>query len=105
MGKAHTDDEVVTKIKPKLDLQEPSLYRVVYLNDELTSFEFVIESLMTIFDHDEDSAIAVAGAIHEKGSAVAAVLIHELAEQKGLEVTTLARNNGFPLRVKIEQDV
>jgi ATP-dependent Clp protease adapter protein ClpS len=33
-----------------------------------------------------------------------AVLPYELAEQKGIEVTMLARNNGFPLQVKIEQD-
>jgi len=104
MGKAHTDDEVVTRIKPKLHIPEPSLYRVIYLNDEQTSFEFVIESLMTVFDHSDESAISIAGAIHEHGSAVVAVLIYELAEQKGVEVTTLARNNGFPLRVKIEQD-
>lgn len=104
MGKAHADDDVITKIKPKLDISEPNLYRVIYLNDEQTSFEFVIDSLMTVFNHDEDSAIAVAGQVHEQGSAVAAVLVYELAEQKGLEVTTLARNNGYPLRIKIEED-
>ena len=42
--------------------------------------------------------------VHEEGSAVVAVLPYELAEQKGIEVTLLARNNGFPLQVKIEQD-
>jgi ATP-dependent Clp protease adapter protein ClpS len=42
--------------------------------------------------------------VHEEGSAVVAVLPYEMAEQKGIEVTLLARNNGFPLQVKIEQD-
>jgi ATP-dependent Clp protease adapter protein ClpS len=40
--------------------------------------------------------------IHEDGSAVVATLPYEMAEQKGIEVTLLARNNGFPLNVKLE---
>jgi ATP-dependent Clp protease adapter protein ClpS len=35
---------------------------------------------------------------------VVAVMPYEIAEQKGVEVTMLARNNGFPLQVKIESD-
>jgi ATP-dependent Clp protease adapter protein ClpS len=42
--------------------------------------------------------------IHHEGSAVVATLSYELAEQKGIEVTVLARNHGFPLAVKIEQE-
>ena len=40
--------------------------------------------------------------IHEEGSGTAAILPYEMAEQKGVEVTQLARNNGFPLQVKLE---
>jgi ATP-dependent Clp protease adapter protein ClpS len=29
---------------------------------------------------------------------------YEMAEQKGVEVTMLARNNGFPLVVKLEPE-
>jgi ATP-dependent Clp protease adaptor protein ClpS len=43
--------------------------------------------------------------IHEKGSAVVAVLPYEMAEQKGVEVTVMARGAGFPLQVKLEPDV
>jgi ATP-dependent Clp protease adapter protein ClpS len=42
--------------------------------------------------------------IHEKGSAVVAVLPHEVAEQKGIEVTLDAHSRGFPLKVKIESE-
>jgi ATP-dependent Clp protease adapter protein ClpS len=42
--------------------------------------------------------------VHEDGSAIVAVLPYEMAEQKGVEVTQLARNNGFPLAVKLEPD-
>jgi ATP-dependent Clp protease adapter protein ClpS len=42
--------------------------------------------------------------IHAEGSGVIAVYPFEIAEQKGIEATVLARNNGFPLQVKLEVD-
>ena len=66
--------------------------------------EFVIESLKAIFDYEHDAAEEITVKVHEDGSAIVAVLPYEMAEQKGIEVTLLARNNGFPLQVKIEQD-
>ncbi len=42
--------------------------------------------------------------IHQQGSSIVAVLPFELAEQKGLEVTTMARNQGYPLQIRIEAD-
>jgi len=91
------------KIVPKTDLAEPSLFNVIYVNDDKTTMEFVVESLKAIFDYDEESAVALANRIHEEGSGVVATLPYEMAEQKGIEATLLARNNGFPLSVKLEQ--
>ena len=98
------DPKVVTKIKPKSDILEPVRYNVIYINDEITTQEFVIETLKVIFHYDDGGAEAITLKVHEEGSAVVAVLPYELAEQKGIEVTMLARNNGFPLQVKIEED-
>jgi ATP-dependent Clp protease adaptor protein ClpS len=104
MSKTKTDAVVRNRIEPKLNIPEPPEYRVIYINDEQTSMEFVIETLKVIFNYDEGAAEAITVRVHEEGSAVVAVLPYELAEQKGIEVTLLARNNGFPLQVKIEQD-
>lgn len=100
MGKA------ITKVKPEpnLALKEPPMYRVIYINDNVTTMEFVIETLVTIFNHSEESAAEITQNIHDNGSGIAAVLPYEMAEQKGVEVTQLARNNGFPLIVKLEPD-
>jgi len=91
-------------IEPKINIPEPSNYRVIYINDDVTTQEFVIETLKVVFGYDEGGAEALTFRVHEEGSAVVAVLPFEIAEQKGIEVTVLARNNGFPLQVKIEQD-
>lgn len=94
--------EVRTKIKPNLKISEPSLYKVVYINDDVTTMEFVVQSLMEVFGYAVDVAINICEKIHENGSAVVAVLPYEIAEQRGIEVTQAARNNGFPLQIKLE---
>lgn len=97
--------EVNTKIKPNLGLQEPPLFRIVYLNDDRTSMEFVINSLIDYFEYTNDTATQITVDIHEKGSAIVAVLPYEIAEQKGIEVTLEARAQGFPLQVKVEAEL
>ncbi|HET8688405.1 MAG TPA: ATP-dependent Clp protease adaptor ClpS [Methanosarcina sp.] len=92
------------RIQPKLNIPEPPQYRVIYINDETTTQEFVVETLKIIFNYDEGAAITITMKVHEEGSAVVAVLPYEIAEQKGIEVTMLARSNNFPLQVKIEPD-
>lgn len=96
--------DIIAKIKPNLKLSEPPFYKVFYVNDDVTTMEFVVESLMQYFHHDEESAITLTTTIHNDGSAVVAVLPYEIAEQKGCEVTIEARRQGYPLQVKIESE-
>jgi ATP-dependent Clp protease adaptor protein ClpS len=100
--------KAVTRVKPtpnpNLNLAEPPMYRVIYINDSVTTMEFVVETLVTIFNHSPETAQEVTLKIHEEGSGIAAILPYEIAEQKGVEVTQLARNNGFPLQIKLEPE-
>ena len=92
------------RIQPNLALQEPPLYKVVYLNDEVTTMEFVVDSLCEFFDYNPDTASNITTDIHSNGSAIVAVLPYEIAEQKGIEVTLDARSKGFPLQIKVEAE-
>lgn len=96
--------EVRTKIKPNLKLSEPSLFKVLYINDDITSMDFVVSSLVNYFNYSEAEAIQITEAVHNDGSAVVAVLPYEIAEQKGIEITLEARKYGFPLQIKIESN-
>jgi ATP-dependent Clp protease adaptor protein ClpS len=104
LEKEHMGTKAVTKTKPtpNFDLKEPMHYKVIYINDSVTTMEFVVESLVTVFNHSPEDAEAITLRIHEDGSGVAAILPYEMAEQKGVEVTQLARSNGFPLQIKLE---
>ena len=96
--------ETRTKIKINESVKEPPMFKVIYLNDNQTSMEFVIGSLIDHFDYSPSTAEKLTVDIHESGSAVVAVLPYEIAEQKGMEVTLEARSEGFPLQVKIEAE-
>jgi len=97
-----TDVIVKPRIQTKTSIQPPSLFNVIYLNDDTTTMEFVVESLKNIFHHTEETAIEITHRIHQEGSSIVSTLPYEIAEQKGVEATMLARNNGFPLNVKLE---
>ncbi len=90
--------------KIKVSLQPPTMWKVVFLNDDHTPMEFVMELLTEIFRHSETDAKNITMEIHNEGSAVAGVYTHEIAEQRGIESTHLARSNGFPLQITIEQE-
>lgn len=92
------------KIKPNLAVTEPPLFKVIYMNDNHTTMDFVVKSLIDHFNYTEDTAENITMGIHEAGSAVVAVLPFEVAEQKGIEVTLDARSQGFPLQVKVEAE-
>lgn len=96
--------EPVNKIKPNLKLQEPPLFRVIYINDDTTSMEFVVGTLIDYFNYNVDTATVITNDIHTKGSAVVAVLPYEIAEQRGIEITLEARALGYPLQVKVEAE-
>lgn len=99
-----TQVEVKKKVQTDIKVQEPPMFKVIYVNDEKTSVEFVIESLIEHFDYDSKGAEHITLDIHNNGSATVAVLPYEIAEQKGVEVTVSARTEGYPLMVKIEPE-
>ena len=92
------------KIKPNHALQEPPLFKVIYINDEVTTMEFVVDTLCEYFSYNPDTASNITADIHKDGAATVAVLPYEIAEQKGIEVTLEARSKGFPLQTKVEAE-
>jgi len=99
-----SDTQTSTLKKIQQHIKEPPMFRVIYINDNTTSMEFVIDSLVEFFDYNLNSATEITHSIHETGSAVVAVLPYEIAEQKGVEVTLSARSQNYPLQIKLEPE-
>jgi ATP-dependent Clp protease adaptor protein ClpS len=94
------------KIEEKVvvSLQPPKLWKVIFVNDDKTPMELVIELLKLVFKHTETTAKEITLEIHNTGSGIAGVYPYEIAEQKGIEATAIARQNGSPLRIQVEQE-
>ena len=93
-----------TKTKINTNIAEPPMFKVIYINDNQTAIEFVIDSLIEHFEYTSAAAEKITLDIHESGSAVVAVLPYEVAEQKGIEITVSARAAGYPLQIKLEPE-
>jgi ATP-dependent Clp protease adaptor protein ClpS len=97
--------ETKTKVSVNHSLQEPPLFRVIYMNDDVTEMNFVATTLVQYFSYNSQTAQNICLDIHNKGSAIVAVLPYEIAEQKRFEVITDARSKNYPLKVTIETDL
>ena len=98
------DSDVKIDERVKQKIEEPKRWKVILLNDDYTPMEFVIQVLQEIFKHSQDTATNITMQIHNEGSGIAGVYNFEIAEVKAVEATTLARSNGFPLQVKMEEE-
>ncbi len=90
-------------VENNVEVITPKLYKVVLLNDDYTTFDFVIEILKTVFHKSEDEAINITLKVDRQGSAVVGVYPYEIAQMKVEKTHTLARSAGFPLRARIEE--
>lgn len=90
--------------KVSVNVQPPKMWKVIFLNDDQTPMEFVIDLLTSIFKHSDADARNLTMEIHTSGRAVVGVFGHEIAEHKAMESTLLARSNSFPLQIVIEAE-
>ena len=98
------DTEIVLDEKISIDIREPRKYKVIMLNDDSTPMEFVIDILQKIFRHNHNTATEITLEIHNEGSGIVGVYSHENAEMKATETMNLARNHGFQLVLKLEEE-
>jgi len=88
--------------KTKTELSYPGRYNVVFLNDDATPMEFVIQLLIEIFNKNLESATEITQHVHTNGRGVAGTYHLEVAEQKHSEAVMISRHNGHPLKIIVE---
>jgi ATP-dependent Clp protease adaptor protein ClpS len=96
--------ELEFDIQEELELEEPKKYKVMLLNDDYSTMDFVIEILTTIFKKTQDEATAIMLKVHKNGKAVCGVYIHEIAATKVAQVKANARKAQFPLKAILEEE-
>tara|TARA_B110000503_G_scaffold66310_1_gene103967 strand:- start:359 stop:664 length:306 start_codon:yes stop_codon:yes gene_type:complete len=98
--------DIDVKIDEKIKIRsvEPSKFKVILLNDNVTPIDWVIGILKQVFKHTDVAAESLTMSIHTEGSAVVGTYKYEIAEQKAAEATSASRNHGFPLQLKLEEE-
>ena len=82
--------------------REPSKHAVMILNDDFTTFEFVIMVVMTVFGKTEAEACNIAETTHVHQKATVGSYTLDIARSKVAKATAMARAEGFPLRFEIQ---
>ena len=98
----NNDDLAVEIDRPRL--KRPPLYRVLLLNDDYTTMEFVILVLTNVFHHSEEKAGDIMMHVHQKGAGICGIYTREVAESKVEQVKQLSEQNDHPLQCTMEPD-
>jgi len=102
-GQTDNDTTIVTQTEDHVEPAEPDEYRVILLNDDFTTMEFVISVLMTIFHKSLPEASKIMLDVHRKGKGVVGEYTYDIAATKINQVHLLARQMGFPLKCVMEK--
>jgi len=94
---------IETISKKKTKLKTPKMYRVIMLNDDYTTMDFVIAVLESIFKKTPAEAVQIMLSVHNKGQGVCGVFTKEIAEAKIDLVHQRARAEAHPLRCSMEE--
>ena len=102
MIQSKDEEKIQSTIHSLITIGEPKQYYVVMHNDDKTPFDFVVDLLMGLFNHDKDTAADLAHKIHTDEKAIVGMYNLEIAEQKVEETVKASRVANYPLSVSIE---
>lgn len=97
------DSQVGIATKTQTKTKQPSMYKVLLLNDDYTPMEFVVLILKRFFKMDLEQATRVMLHVHQKGVGICGVFSYEVAETKVNQVMDFARQNQHPLQCTLEK--
>jgi len=104
MGQYDPDIEESVSSETDQEVDEPPMYKVMLLNDDYTTMEFVVEVLVYVFQKSAEQATQIMLNVHRSGVGVCGIYPLEIAETKVDTVLILARENGFPLKCIMERE-
>ena len=96
-----TDGAVKERVETRK--QDPTLFKVVLINDDYTTMEFVLQVLETLFLKSPAEAYRIMMNVHQNGRGIAGIYPWEVAETKADTVRSLATEAGYPLRAAVEE--
>lgn len=91
------DEKQEEQVKP------PKLYQVFIMNDDFSTWEFVIEVLVRFFGKTAEEGHIITREIHTKGKGIAGIYTKDIAETKAQLMNDYAQSQGHPLHAETEE--
>jgi ATP-dependent Clp protease adaptor protein ClpS len=92
------------ELEDEVELEEPKKYKVLLLNDDFSTMEFVIAILSRVFRKTLEESEIIMLDVHNNGKAVCGIYTKEIALTKISQVKTMARKENFPLKAIAEEE-
>jgi len=99
----HRGDEGLALKEAKPELKQPSMYKVLLLNDDYTPMEFVVTLLEKLFGLDREKATRIMLQVHTHGKGVCGIYTYEIAETKVAQVSEYSQRHQHPLLCEMEE--
>jgi ATP-dependent Clp protease adaptor protein ClpS len=96
--------KTIYKEETTVDFKKPNMYKVILLNDDYTTMDFVVEILIAIFHKTAADATRIMLDVHQKGKGVVGVYTFDIARTKIAQVEQMANERDFPLAAVMEPE-
>ncbi len=93
--------ETSIKEREHTNIKEPRRFKVIIHNDDFTTMEFVVKILTTVFYKSTIEAESLMLMVHKSQSATVGIYSYDIAKTKIAKATSMARDEGFPLRLSM----
>jgi ATP-dependent Clp protease adaptor protein ClpS len=103
MTKRESGSGTETLSKERVKVKRPPMYRVILLNDDFTTMDFVVSVLENIFKKPPAEAVRIMMQVHKEGQGVCGLYPRQIAEAKIIQVHERAKSEGYPLRCTMEE--
>ncbi|HHV29417.1 ATP-dependent Clp protease adapter ClpS [Acetivibrio mesophilus] len=97
-------EKTILKRETNLDFNKPKMYKVILLNDDYTTMDFVVEILITVFHKNAADATKIMLDVHQKGRGIVGVYTYDIARTKIALVEKMATEREFPLAAVMEPE-
>jgi len=96
------DSDILLEEEEDLQLKKPTMYRVIFHNDDYTTMEFVVFILESVFHKSKAESTKIMLEVHQKGTGVVGIYTHEVATTNIYLVEKLAEDQEYPFRATME---
>ncbi len=97
-------EKIIYKEDTIVEFKKPKMYKVILLNDDYTTMDFVVEVLVAVFRKSPTEATQIMLDVHQKGKGIVGAYTYDIACTKIAQVEEMSVKRDFPLVAVMEPE-